>query len=433
MNIKLNFSISEAAQRTEWLNSYVGEFPVTHKFTNDELEMMGNYLLWGKSSDGQNEVQRKNVRIETRSKTWDGREDESLEGLMEQPGFSEANLSRFIAPPKRQRVKFSRTQALAEAPEYARAQYVNLFKEIDETDFMVEQWELNHGKRTKEIRQSLIDAITEETRGVLSERARHFNQYQYLKLKHLLVELRRQQFFIKDSYTSTVQRDRVISSVAPPPTFGEDIKVLPLGFCGDQPVDQLIWRLREDLNPFKFTEDELAIISKRIYSEVGEGIEFDWRNTDHVYQFILAYGDLIDGAAEEDNLGTLGEMVRTLHFYIEFADLTEIHREILARKLKKDKNVNIARDINQKYGKSYSNNYISTLFTKKIIPEICAGAAEHFEILKNLAFEEEWKKCSCCGTWLLRNGDNFTRRARSRDGFAPLCKKCDRKKKKGEL
>jgi len=429
MNIKLDFTLNSAYERTEWLNNYIKNFE--RPLTSDELEMMGNYLLWGKSTDGLNEVQRKSVQIETRSKTWDEKAPESLEGLMEQPGFSEAYLSRFIAPTKRQRVKFSREEALRSAPDYARAQYINLFHEIDETDFLVELWELAHNKRSKEIRKSLVDSLSEETKERLSERAKHLNQYQYLKMKHLLVELRRQQFFIKDSYTSPVQRDRVISAAAPSPTFGDSIVVAPIGFKGDSPSDLLIWRPLSLLNPFSFTSEELAVIRKRLTNEQNSTATFDWREPEHVYQFILQYEELRDAADEEDRLGTLRFMVDTLDFYIEFAQLSDLHKDILDRKIKHEKNVDIALYINKKYGKSYSNNYISTLFTKKIIPLICAAAKTHFDILERLDKPEDFKKCASCGTWLLREPENFMRRARSKDGYAPTCKKCDKIRKMG--
>lgn len=428
MNIKLDFSLNTANERAEWLNNYIKSF--TRPLTSDELEMMGNYLLWGKSSDGLNEVQRKNVQIETRSGTWDQKEAESLEGLMEQPGFSESNLSKFIAPPKRQRIKFSREEALNDSPAYARAQYLDLFREIDETDFLIEHWELTHNKRTKEIRKNLVDAIPEETRAQLIERAKHLNQYQYLKLKHLLVELRRQQFSIKDSYTSPVQRDRVISNVAPPPEFGGELTVGPIGFKGMAPADLLIWRPLPQLNPFSFTKDEIALIGKRL-EQREEQFAFDWRDSNHVYQFILHHDELRDAANEEDSLGTLKFMMDTLYFYIEFAQLSDIHRDILNMKIRKVKNVDIAEFVNRKYGKGYSNNYISTLFTKKIVPLICAAAQAHLEILENLDKPEQFKQCATCGVWFLRNQDNFTRRARAKDGFAPSCKSCDKERKMG--
>jgi hypothetical protein len=53
----------------------------------------------------------------------------------------------------------------------------------------------------------------------------------------------------------------------------------------------------------------------------------------------------------------------------------------------------------------------------------------HEEILVNLCFEENFKKCRCCGEVLLIGTDNFVRKARSADGFATQCKRCDKKRR----
>ena len=82
--------------------------------------------------------------------------------------------------------------------------------------------------------------------------------------------------------------------------------------------------------------------------------------------------------------------------------------------------------VNKKYGKSYTANYISTIFRQKIIPRINDSARFHALIIENMCFEENFKKCSNCGEWLLIDAENFVRKARSKDGFSSKCKKCDR-------
>jgi len=58
----------------------------------------------------------------------------------------------------------------------------------------------------------------------------------------------------------------------------------------------------------------------------------------------------------------LNKLLDTLKYYIEMTDLTEAQREILDLKINKIKNQDIADIINKKYGKSYTANYISTIF-----------------------------------------------------------------------
>ena len=95
-------------------------------------------------------------------------------------------------------------------------------------------------------------------------------------------------------------------------------------------------------------------------------------------------------------------------------------------KIAKKKNQDIANYINKKYNKSYTANYISTIFRQKIIKQINEAAAFHKEIINNIFFEENFKKCSCCGKILLRSTENFVKKSRAKDGFAGRCKRCDK-------
>ena len=62
----------------------------------------------------------------------------------------------------------------------------------------------------------------------------------------------------------------------------------------------------------------------------------------------------------------------------------------------------------------------------KIIPQINEAARQHAEIIENLCYPENWKKCRHCGKTLLVNTDNFVRKSRSSDGFSNQCKRCDK-------
>ena len=97
----------------------------------------------------------------------------------------------------------------------------------------------------------------------------------------------------------------------------------------------------------------------------------------------------------------------------------------LAHKL----NAEIASFLNKKYDNHYNENYISTLFHQKLIPQIAAAAVAHREIAENLFFPENFKKCRDCGQVLLLNSDNFVRQKKSMDGFAPRCKRCEKVKR----
>lgn len=85
--------------------------------TNDELETISNYILWGKDPDtGLNAKQSKEIQLETRHGTWDANPIESLDALLAMPGFSENMIRSPSKPPLRQsRVVFSREEAYEKA------------------------------------------------------------------------------------------------------------------------------------------------------------------------------------------------------------------------------------------------------------------------------------------------------------------------------
>jgi uncharacterized protein YpiB (UPF0302 family) len=142
----------------------------------------------------------------------------------------------------------------------------------------------------------------------------------------------------------------------------------------------------------------------------------------------------LDGAAADANMeSTLPSLMSTLQFYVDRAELNEVQREILDMKLNKVKNVDIALEINKKWKKTYTPNYISTIFRQRIIPKINEAAKYHEKIVSNLFFEEEFKTCTTCGRTLLRDADNFTRKARSKDGFTARCKQCEKAARQGKL
>ena len=88
----------------------------------------------------------------------------------------------------------------------------------------------------------------------------------------------------------------------------------------------------------------------------------DFRDWNHVYQIFQLFFELKDEEENADLESNLPALMRTLRFYIDGADLSEMHQEILDMKLKKVKNADIAAHINKKWKKTYTSNYISTIF-----------------------------------------------------------------------
>ena len=440
--LQLDWTLSTAKERSDFLQQYMtSDVFAKRPPTEEELETMANYLLWGQDEDGLNSDQRKEIQLPRKNQTWATQNFESLDELLESPTFSENSIYQLGAvAPKKKREVFSRETLRQTLSPTELQPFEDLWEQIDRTELLINFFEVERGKRDKPPREELLQRFSENEQNVLRAKATQLNQFKYLKLRHLLVELRRQQYTLKDSVRPQVFG---FSEARPPASFEEDkifeadIPVFPVGLW-----DEVLFRDFQDILPNSFSEEELEHISK-IYWEKKRDEErrerqsnfyFDFRDLEMVYQLFLGLEELSE--EEEKIFSTNSNFLKTLWYYVRQADLSPIQELILNLKIKKVKNQHIAIIVNEEFGKSYTTNYISTIFRQKILPAINDAAAYHEKLLGSVFFEEEFKTCTRCGRLLLRDPINFVRRSRAKDGLSNHCKKCDkeeREKKKGGI
>lgn len=438
--LRLDFSINTTEDRMDFLQDYLAQDEFLKKpLTNEECETCANYILWGKDpTSGKNVVQEKSIQIETRHKTWDSHQDESLEGLLENPGFSETMLQPPETPPlKVPKQNFSRKAARESAPPSVLERLEDLWNQIDELDLLINYYELQKNKRKLPPREALLARFAPEKQLFLQEVAAHLTQFKYLKMRHLLVELRREQFTLRDSYSPTIMSHNIrpVENYYPI-TLGEDLKCAPLGLKPTSPLGLKLFPLNRFPIPDDFTPGELETISKDYWRNVDEckaaAKKFDFRKTNHIYQTFLLIDSFKDAFIESNFYSTNKQFMDTLFFYVVRAPLRPAYRRILDLKLRQTKNAEIAAIINKEFGKHYTDNYISTIFTQKIIPTICATASLHEEMIQNLAHPENFKVCKTCKETKLLTPQNFVRKGRSADGYSTQCKLCDKEKRQAK-
>ena len=430
--LKLDFSIQTTNGRRDFVNEYVTQ-PQFQKspLSEDELETIANYILWGKDEDGLNISQKGLVQIETRNKTWQRDDTESLDALMESPTFSEASFRRPTEARTRvAREVFDRKKTLRECPPYLVPVFEDLFNRIDYIELTINFYEFAHGRRKEPPREALLKRFSESEIQSAEAVAAKWNQFKYLKQRHLIVELRREQFTLRDTYIEKHVRHTPPEPEIEPvdPDFDAEIPVFPLGLAAG-PIGGLVFREEENLNPSNYTEADLAKVLKFYWDKKSESrptIFFDFTELEHIYELFSQLNELEDSIGALPVNSNLGKLLDTLKYYISLTDLTEAQQEILDLKINKTKNQDIADYINKKYSKSYTANYISTIFRQKIIPRINETAEFHAKVIENLSFPENFKKCTGCGKTLLIDADKFVRKSRSKDGFSTRCKICDR-------
>lgn len=435
--LKLDFSLEFIDERTNFVQEYVNQPQFKDKpLSKEETETISNYILWGKRrDDGKNGVQRKEFEIDTKSKIWSGSENiESLDALIESPTFDENTIMRpGEVRTKITRTVFSRDDARRNIDISLLPQLEALFRQIDETDLIINFYDLAHNKRKNPPREELLVRFTEEEQECFKAKAEKLTQHHYLKLRHLLVELRQQQYQFKDSYSNLLMRDPSQSRFQQnpkdqEPVFDVDIPVFPLGTKIPGYISEKLFQPLDQVVPQNFSEKELEQVSHLIWShrERPKDGYFDFFELEHIYNALLQIEDLQDAADRETLNKATENFLNTLRYYIEIAELSEVQREILDFKIKGVQNQQIAAVINSKYGKSYTVNYISTIFRQKILPAIIEAVQYHLRVCENLFFPEEFKECNTCRRLLLRDSYNFVRKGRAKDGFTNRCKRCDK-------
>lgn len=105
--------------------------------------------------------------------------------------------------------------------------------------------------------------------------------------------------------------------------------------------------------------------------------------------------------------------------------------DIMIYKIDGMQNKSIAEALKKKYGVSYSVEYLSTVWRKKI-PKIIAEKAKVDWLIWYYTYKEKgkWKRCSRCHEIKLAHPYFFTKNKTSKDGLYSMCKCCRNSKKK---
>ena len=189
--------------------------------------------------------------------------------MMESPTFNEASLRRPTeARTKVAREVFDRNEALAQCPSHMKPIFEELFARIDKLELSIHWYEFDHGKRKEEPRSALQKRFTPEEVNAARKTASTWNQYKYLKQRHLIVELRREQFTLRDSYIEKHMRHTPPEPDLDPVNldFDAEIPVFPLGLVGT-PFSELVFKAETELNPYTYTEDEIDTLIRHYWSK----------------------------------------------------------------------------------------------------------------------------------------------------------------------
>lgn len=213
------------------------------------------------------------------------------------------------------------------------------------------------------------------------------------QLLKMLIPMRKKQYMLKNSYQQPIyfrNTKKSLNSIS----IDEEIIIDENGNCSSVGLFSLI-------DPI-----DVSILLCN-YSNL-KGNSWD-KLYDDAYYLIMDLEDLIDK--------TLKEQYPMLF-------------DILVYKIDKMSNEDIQAQLMETYGSTYSIEYISSLWRKKI-PKILADQAQKDYLTWYYTIKEKgkWKRCSRCGEIKLAHNLFFSKNSTSKDGFYSLCKDCRNKKK----
>lgn len=408
----LDYSIERDIDRVRAIRDILDQLPTDP--TPLELEQMGSYILYGKDENGKNAVQRGDTYDgnSRRFNSFKRAEDKvvSLDEVLENPM---ADQQQLMSPHKRSVYNLKKTTI--KRPKYNKK--TGELIDIGDGDIpgIQDLWErIDHLDHWIAILEKRLPP--DETTTVFE-----VDSYRLYQLKHQLIDMRRHQYYLKDSYKPTLY---FVAADHPKQQF--------IDWSSDSeywmPLEQ--WQRKVSTSLLSSVSKNLEDYETRI-NESGE-IEvkwvvrrhiFDWENPKHIKALISNYDQMYDFFKEK--LDTYGRtLILDFERYLEMAKLTDLRKFILQCKIKKMSYSEIAEQLQIQFGITYNENHISEIIAREIPERIAATATRHRLILDTP--KDQLKKCYRCGQELPRNTLFFARNATRKDGFSSNCKECER-------
>ena len=375
-----------------------------------ELEKIANFILYGKDpKTDKNFCQKKEIQIEQAHSTYQRKKAESLDALLEDTTVKESDF---------QPIKKSAYKKIKPTIDREKDKDIPGMKDL---------WEA-------------IDRLAAQVRTFKENKQLGLDFY---KKNHLLIQLRKEQFTLKDSVSEPIRGKTIRSLNTPSTSFTRNTGYI---YDYNREYEYRKWRAdyyRKDFGEEWYSKEQEALSNFTI----SEDKELNWRWVEvskneldltdpvHVYNLLELYGTLKENSFENLNCD-MKYVLWELEDYIERSNLSAARKHILIRKIDKVTNETIREELQLKFGLNYSDNYISTIYKQMICGQIARTAeiARDEWIYRNQP--EKFKVCSTCGRRLLRDNRNFIKKKNSSDGLAARCKMCDKeireKKKEGK-
>ena len=373
---------------------------------------MADYILFGKDEKFLNARDRKEIlQPKRRYDSWSTKDEknESLDALLEDPNTAPEieNKQNGDRGPRYKVFK----------PEIHRPKYDDDGNMIDPGDSdvpgMVELW-------------ARIDKLQERYdmyRGKVPPddyvKNHPLTKYQLYKFGHMLIDIRRHQYYLKDSYKPTLK----FFNVAPPGRSEIDFDcntglwLRPEEWCyrkrNPKPYDL----------PQPALEDAIEDENGNLYWQLSEN-KIDYENPDHILALLDNYVSLLKHSYDKPDSST-----RMLCFdvenLVEAANFDDIELFLLAQRIA-HRNVFLVRQLLLAEEVDMSELQIREMMRKKI-PRKLANTATRIRLECELNTGKiEGLECSRCHKYLPKDPFYFARSRDKRTGYCSQCKACQK-------
>lgn len=376
-----------------------------------ELEQMASYILYGKDENGNNSIQRKEtIDKDKRYKSYKTKDDkvQSLDEMMEVPGFDEQQLRSAY-----KRDAYTVPKPCIRKPKYDKKTGEMVDPGDSDVPGMWEQWEIiERWQRMLDVAQGKVAPNENDTLVT--------DPYRVYQLKHNLIDIRKHQYYLKDSAKPTLHFQNLDH---PKPQFY------------DWSGDAFYWISREEWEK-KIAKAYTSRISKDLkdYETRGEGDNleikwvicehhFDWENYKHVRALLNHYCTMRE--ALRDKLNTYGiTLLWDFDRYVSLCGFSELRLFLINLRKQGMAYEDILDEMRARYATEYSPNYLVSIVSNEV-PKRIAQVAKMLRIEQDTPMEQR-KKCIHCGKMLPADPLFFSRNNAHKDCLSNTCKECDK-------
>lgn len=378
-----------------------------------ELEQMASYILFGKDENGVNGVQRgeitdSNKRYSSFQRAAD--KVQSLDEILDNPLGDQLALQsieeRYIYTKPRPSIQYpkydKRTGEMTDPGDSTIPGMQQLWDDIARLEHIQA---VNEGKVTPDENTQLF-----------------YDGYRFYQFKHMLIDVRRHQYYLKDAYKPTIHF--LNCDVPRPQTVDWD-------------NDSYYWLTKEEwqrkldssYRPYDRNIEHYETKEENGTTYVKWMVRrqvFDWENPAHIKALIQNYSRLY--MQVWDKLESQGRaLILDFDRYYDLCGFSPLREYILTRKIDGARTSEIVAEVQEKFGVVYNDTRITDIVNREI-PRRMAEVARRERLIDTTPIEE-CKQCNKCKCYFPRDNYWFVTNKNRSDNLSSTCKACEKKKR----